>query len=304
MTNVPPPAPDAQPAPAPEYAQLEPSAPYAQPAPDAAYPQTPAAVAPAKTKQRNVLGLIALIVSAVGFIFACIPGALIVGWVLLPIGFILGIVSLFLKGKVKWQGVTAIIVSIVGTIIGIIVFTVVVATAFNDAFGGSDVEVGSPTTVTEEVDAPADDEGAAAEAGTRENPIALGTPFSSSDWTVVVNSVTLDANAQIAAENPYNEAPEAGSVFILVNYTVTYIGTDPEGQMPAFVGLEYVTADGVTVDGLEKLVLAPEAINSTSPLYEGASATGNYAIQVPSPVDGVLAVRAGMITDKVFVAVQ
>lgn len=304
MTNVPPPAPDAQPAPAPEYAQLEPSAPYAQPAPDAAYPQAPAAVAPAITKQRNVLGLIALIVSAVGFIFACIPGALIVGWVLLPIGFILGIVSLFLKGKVKWQGVTAIIVSIVGTIIGIIVFTVVVATAFNDAFGGSDVEVGSPTTVTEEVDAPADDEGAAAESGTREKPIALGTPFSSSDWTVVVNSVTLDANAQIAAENPYNEAPEAGSVFILVNYTVTYIGTDPEGQMPAFVGLEYVTADGVTVDGLEKLVLAPEAMNSTSPLYEGASATGNYAIQVPSPVDGVLAVRAGMITDKVFVAVQ
>ncbi|MFJ4175390.1 hypothetical protein [Microbacterium sp. NPDC089696] len=304
MTNVPPPAPDAQPAPAPEYAQPAPSAPYAQPAPEHGLPQAPAAVAPPTKKQRNILGLIALIVSAVGFIFACIPGALIVGWVLLPIGFILGIVSLFLKGKVKWQGVTAIIVSIVGTIIGIIVFTVVVATAFNDAFGGSDVEVGSPTSVTEETDAPANDEGAAAEAGTRENPIALGTPFSSSDWTVVVNSVTLDANAQIAAENPYNEAPDAGSVFILVNYTVTYIGTDPEGQMPAFVGLDYVTADGVTIDPLEKLVLAPEAMNSTSPLYEGASATGNYAIQVPSPVDGVLAVRAGMITDKVFVAVQ
>lgn len=301
MTNVPPPAPDAQPAPAPEYAQPAPSA---QPTPDAAYPQAPAAVAPATKKQRNIPGLIALIVSAVGFIFACIPGALIVGWVLLPIGFILGIVSLFLKGKVKWQGVTAIIVSIVGTIIGIIVFTVVVATAFNDAFGGSDVEVGSPTTVTEEADAPADDEGAAAEAGTRENPIALGTPFSSSDWTVVVNSVTLDANAQIAAENPYNEAPDAGSVFILVNYTVTYIGTDPEGQMPAFVGLDYVTADGVTINSLDKIVLAPDAMDSTSPLYEGASATGNYAIQVPSPVDGVLAVRAGMITDKVFVAVQ
>ena len=35
-------------------------------------------------KQKNTLGLIALIVGIMGFIFACIPGALIVGWVLLP----------------------------------------------------------------------------------------------------------------------------------------------------------------------------------------------------------------------------
>ncbi|WP_258934510.1 hypothetical protein [Nesterenkonia pannonica] len=34
-----------------------------------------------------------------GAVFACIPGALIVGWVLLPIAFILGLVSLFLRGR-------------------------------------------------------------------------------------------------------------------------------------------------------------------------------------------------------------
>jgi hypothetical protein len=33
-------------------------------------------------------------VSVVGFVFACVPGALIVGWVLLPIAFILGIVGI------------------------------------------------------------------------------------------------------------------------------------------------------------------------------------------------------------------
>jgi hypothetical protein len=38
--------------------------------------------------------------------------------------------------------------------------------------------------------------------------------------------------------------------------------------------------------------------------YSGASVTGNTALQVPSPADGVIAVRPGVIADKVFVAIQ
>lgn len=304
MTNVPPPAPGAQPAPEAPQQNGPAYAPGTHTAPE--YPQAPfgqAPVAVAEKKQRNVAGLIALIVSAVGFIFACIPGALIVGWVLLPIGFILGIVSLFLKGKVKWQGITAIIVSIVGTIIGVIVFTVVVATAFTDAFGSSDVEVGE-TTVTEETDTATDEEAAAPEAGTRENPLPLGTEFSSDEWTVVVNSVTLGATDQIVNENMFNEAPDAGTEYLLINYTVTYTGTNSEGEMPTWVGMDYVTAAGVTVDPLDKMLVAPDAMDTMSPLYEGASATGNNAIQVPTPADGVLAISPGMMADKIFVAIQ
>jgi len=81
--------------------------------------------------------MIALIASIVGFIFACIPGALIVGWVLLPIAFILGIVGLFLSGKAKGASIAAIIISVVGAVVGAVVFFTVVADAFNDAFGGS-----------------------------------------------------------------------------------------------------------------------------------------------------------------------
>lgn len=68
-----------------------------------------------KKNQSNILGLIALITAVIGFIFACIPGALIIGWILLPVAFILGLVSLFLQGKSKWMGITALILSIVGT---------------------------------------------------------------------------------------------------------------------------------------------------------------------------------------------
>lgn len=314
MSTNPPSAPGAatpsnEPTPPPAYAATAPTTPYdqqpyGQPQQPAPYGQQPAPVA--EKKRRNILGIIALVVSAVGFIFGCIPGALIVGWILLPIAFVLGIVSLFQKGKVKWQGVTAIIVSIVGTIVAAIVFTAVVATAFTDAFGSSDVEVGDAPAVVEEEAAPAEEEAEApaAEAGTRENPLPLGTPFSSDEWTVVVNSVTLGATDQIVNENMMNEAPDPGSEYILINYTLTYIGNDAEGGMPAFVGMEYVTAAGVTVDPFDKLVVAPDSMDTLSALYNGASATGNNAIQVPSPADGVLAFRPGMMVDKVFVAIQ
>lgn len=130
-------------------------------------PNASEAPSPGK-RPRNVVGIVALALAAVGFIFACIPGALIVGWLLLPVGFILGIVSLFQKGKPKWQGVTAIVVSVVGTIVGVIVFISVVAGAVSEAVGDTVTdEVGSSAVGegTSPGDAPAaDDKPAVAEA--------------------------------------------------------------------------------------------------------------------------------------------
>lgn len=266
---------------------------------------TSAPQAPVK-KGRNTVGLIALIVAAVGFIFACIPGALIVGWVLLPIAFILGIVGLFMSGKPKWQAITAIILSIVGTIVGVIVFTVVVAAAFNDSFGGTESSVGDSTVVeSAEGEQSADaDEAAADEVGTRSNPAPLGAPVEGQEWTVVVNSVDLDATDEVAAENEFNDPADEGTVYISINVTATYTGSDADGQFPASVGIDYVTADGVTVNSFDKIVLGPDELDSLSALYEGASATGNRTIQVPTPVDGVLAISPGVIADKVFVAIK
>jgi hypothetical protein len=276
--------------------------PYPSQQPQAPQPSFP----PVQEKGgKNILGIIALAVAAVGFIFACIPGALIVGWILLPIGFILGIISLFLKGQKKWPGLVAIIASVVGTIVGVIVFFAVVAASFNNAFGGTESEVGTSeeSSVVEEEDAAAEEE-PAAEVGTRENPAPLGTPIESNDWTVVINSVNLDATEAVLAENDFQEAPADGTVYIGINYTVTYTGDDAEGQMPAMVGIEYVTAGGNTVDGLDKILLGPEEIDTVTTLYNGASVTGSSYLEVPAPVDGVVAVRPGMIADKVFVAVQ
>ena len=83
-------------------------------------PQASLSPAPTSKTPRNTLGLVALIIAVVGFIFACIPGALIVGWVLLPIAFILGLVSLFMKGRGKGLGLAAIILSVVGTVVAVV----------------------------------------------------------------------------------------------------------------------------------------------------------------------------------------
>ncbi|TQO19119.1 hypothetical protein FB472_0657 [Rhodoglobus vestalii] len=260
----------------------------------------PQAASPAKEK--NVLGITAFIVAIVGFVFACIPGALIVGWILLPIAFILAIVALFLKGKSKTLALIGLIISVLGTIVGAVVFTAVVANAFDDAFSGGDTTVAAPEGQTEETE---ESEKADDEQGTRANPYPIGSAITQGDWTVTINSVNLDATDELLEDNMFNDAPDAGSVYILVNMTATYNGTDPDGDS-VWATVNYITADGNTIDGLAKFISAPEPFESLSTLYEGASITGNQALQVPADTaaDGVLAVNPTMMGDKVFVAVK
>lgn len=276
-----------------EQTPAQPEQPQAAPA---------SATTPAK-KPRSTLGLVAMVVAIAGFVFACIPGALIVGWVLLPIAFILGLVAVFQKGKGKGQAVAAIILSVVGTIVGVIVFVTVVAGAVGDALSGGETTVSTPADAGS---GDAADEAEGAKAGTRENPLPLGTEISNDDWKVVIDSVTFGATDAVLAENPFNEAPVDGNEYILIGYTATYIGDDAEGQMPAFVSVEFVTADGVTIDSTGSRAVAPGAIDTMTTLYAGGSVSGNIALSVPSATaqQGAIAVRPGMFGDTVFVAVQ
>jgi len=272
-----------------------PAAPAPQPGPPPMPPADPTASAPKKT---NVLALIAMIVAIVGFIFACVPGALIVGWVLLPIAFVLSIVSLFLKGDRKWMGIVGLIVSIVGTIVGFVVFFAVVATAANEAFGGTETTVTQPAD--EEVEPAADEEepADAAEQGTRENPYPLGSQISSSDWTVVVNSHTADGAATVADGNMFNEAAPAGSHYEIVNYTVTYTGA--ESGLAAETAVALVTSAGNVINGYDSLVVLADSFGLDE-LYNGASATGSQAFLVPDGETALIRVRPGMLADEVFV---
>ena len=263
--------------------------------------------APAPVKKgRNTVGIVALVMAIIGFIFACVPGALIVGWILLPISFIVGLVGLFRKGEVIWPAITAVIVSVVGTVVGVFVFLVVVSNAVDEAMSSTSAVSAAPAPDGASSNSGGSSAADSAQGKTRENPYPLHTEISSKEWKVVINSVTFKADDQVAAANQFNDPPAEGKEYVLINYTATYIGNDPSGDTPAFVLVDFVTADGVTVDGADSLAVAPDAIDTLTTLYNGASVSGNVVRAVPSAnaQDGVLAVTPGLLADKVFVAVK
>lgn len=252
-------------------------------------------------RQKNVMGIIAFVIAVFGFVFGCIPGALIMGWILLPIAFLLAIISFFLKGG-KAFSVTALILSVVGTIVAILVFFFVVASSFDEAFS-DDTSAQAP--VEEASGEGIDAEASGGEEGTRENPFSIGTKLSSDSWDVTVTDVTLDATDEVLAENEFNESPEDGNQYMTVDLDITYTGDEPDGEMP-MATVEYVSAGGNTFDGLDDMVVAPDALDTVENLYRGATTSGSVAIQIPSDdADaGVLAVTPDMLADKVYVAVK
>lgn len=254
-------------------------------------------------KQKNVLGRIAFILAIVGFIFAVWRGAFIIGWIVLPAAFVLSIVALVLRGKTRGLAIAALIISIAGTIAGFVAFFASVGDAITEAVGTSEVSAstqdpGAKATDTKAPDTKASD---AAKQGTRENPYAIGATLSTDDWDVKINSFTANANAAVAAENQFNDAPAPGTQFALVNATLTYKGADK--STPLLVQIAYVTAAGQTITSTDALVVAPAEI-SPNELYAGGSTTGNVALQIPSSADGLIRVTPGIMAKDVFVALK
>lgn len=257
-------------------------------------------------RQRNVIGLIALIVAVVGFIFACIPGALVVGWVLLPIAFILAIVSFFQRGKGKGVGIAALIVSVVGTIVGVIVFMAVIATSFEQAFDTGSTVVTPETSVEEQAEpdaAPSEEVEAASEpedaaVGTRDNPVPIGSAISSDEWTVTIDAVNREGNQIVADANMFNEAAEAGFHYEIVTYTVTYTGED--SSMAAMVGVDLVTDSGNVINSYDSMAVLEDEMGLDE-LFNGASSSGSTAFLVPDGETTLVRVRPGMLADEIFV---
>ncbi|WP_374200415.1 DUF308 domain-containing protein [Microbacterium sp. CFH 31415] len=260
-------------------------------------PAAPLSPAP-EEKPRNVLGIVALAISAVGFIFACIPGALIIGWILLPIGFILGIVALFMKDKPKWQGLTAIIVSVVGTIVGVAVFIALAAGAVNDAIDDTKTDVGNSVEEEPAEEEPAE-EPAAPEAGSLENPHPKGYVASifqgDEDNTLAEVSVAIksaDADAVIAQANQFNDPAQEGYHYVAVDYTITGANkTEPASASMLLYDWTLAQEDGTLIAENSSMVVLPDGWNQTydlNDLYEGQTGVATVIYQVPDSYTGTL----------------
>ncbi|GAA2517924.1 hypothetical protein GCM10010407_04340 [Rarobacter incanus] len=265
----------------------------------------------------------------VGVIFACVPGALIIGWVLLPVSLVLGVIGAVQKDSPKGTSIAAIVVAIVGGGVAAVVAIALVGNAVGKAISAAapsastsvsaeattdattDSQRNDPDTGAsgEDTDNPDDSDAAgetSADRGTsRDTPAPIGTKLTTDDWKITVKKVTLDADKQVAKANMFNDEPKKGSVYILVYVTATYTGDDDQGSIP-WVSVDYITADGTTISGTDSLAVAPKAFNRIDAVYPGGSVKGNFVLEVPKKGvgDGVLAITPQLFADKVFIAVK
>lgn len=154
----------------------------------------------------------------------------------------------------------------------------------------------TPRTTTTEVVDP----------GTRENPFALGAPFETDEGlAIIVNFVDFNAGEAIAAENPFNEPPPAGSRFALVNLTLTN-GTDENIHSSFAVSVGMVGSANREYDASNAYCQAviPTPMFDGGELFPGGSFTGNICLVVPEAevADGSLLLTvAAMFEDPAFV---
>lgn len=155
---------------------------------------------------------------------------------------------------------------------------------------------------TEEADEP--EQQAGGTAGTREDPLPLGTPIEGEDWVVTVNEVTPDATDAVMAANQFNDAPAEGTQYLLADVTVEYTGDESEMIMLG-TGFAFVTATGETIDAGDAFAVGPDELDTAQELYNGGTAQGNVVFQVPEGADGLLRVTTGMFGgEKTFVALD
>lgn len=139
--------------------------------------------------------------------------------------------------------------------------------------------------------------------GTRTNPVPLGTPADVGEgWTLTVNSVDLDANAEVAAANSFNEPPPTGTVYVMINATLAYDGPEDKAY-PLFL-FSGVTSSNREIRQSDAIVVAPDDLLIAGEVFSGGEVSGNAVLAVPTDELSSLVVytSAGFSLDDVYFA--
>ena len=118
-----------------------------------------------------------------------------------------------------------------------------------------------------------------AKAGTRENPIPLGSSVSYPEWNVSVAGFTPDGNDLISSAASYNDPPDSEHVYVLVEVRGTYTGTGV-GEMRH--DLNYYLAGQSNRIYEVKVGLVYDGLYRHPRVLQGGTAAGTLAFMVPS----------------------
>lgn len=233
----------------------------------------------------NGLGITAIILGAVGLVFAFIPFVGVFGGFLGFVGLVLGIIGLFLKNKSKGTAIAGTIVSGLALIISIVmglVYTAAFVSAVDGATSVDDPVVQEPAA---EGEAPAAEEEPAGGAalGTRENPAPFGSTvvidtFEGSVWEVTTAAPNLNGTADVEAANQFNADPAPGNQYAILPVAVKYVGE--ESGRPFDLSFTYVSPAGQSYDG--SFVSMDGQLSDVSELYADATGSGTVIIEIPA----------------------
>ncbi|MFJ4999399.1 DUF2510 domain-containing protein [Microbacterium sp. NPDC088619] len=219
----------------------------------AGYPPAYGATAPAAPSGPSILGLVGLGLAALGTILSCIPVIFWLGWLLLGVGFIVSLISLFLKGK-KWPGISGLILSVIGAIIAVVMFFVIVFATVSEAVRDLPTAPPSSDTGTGTETDPGTEEGT----GTPE--VAEGEMGSPVPITQMSATSEVTIHSATWATSDGSSIPSTNGGYVILD--VTFTGVSGTSYLSAFnFGIE--TAEGVEgtydyyVDGIVAEELEP-----------------------------------------------
>lgn len=141
--------------------------------------------------------------------------------------------------------------------------------------------------------------------GTRENPIPVGEPYTldldEGEVTVTVDYADMDGTDAVMAESQFNSSPSPGNVFVVLPVTATYRGS---GSISPYFELhiDFVSASGRSYD--EAMVVLPGDMVNVGDLFDGGTATGTFAFDVPMDEleGGTFLIEAGWSSQAFFEA--
>ncbi|WP_309620743.1 DUF4190 domain-containing protein [Salinibacterium sp.] len=243
-------------------------------------PQTPLSSKPSSGK----VAVAALVLGIVAFVCAIIPGLSFVAFLPAFAALVFGIVALATGAPGRGKAITGVILGPIAVLVAIIVSVTAIASGI-----GSSVDVakpvGDPSTAesTEPITEPVEAE-PTEKSGSRENPAAAGSVIEITDnsgpvWQVQIGAANLNAGDVIAAENQFNAAADAGSQYVLVPVTYTYVGST-SGTPWIDIDIEFVSAGGTT--HTQEFIVIPTSITDINEMYSGATATGNIVVMAPT----------------------